>query len=139
MLDKLAVFAPKQSRMLWDFMPRGDANLLLKPTQMGQGKKPGVPSANLGASTSSSGHHVVDLIITESLETPWRYHWSAISEQTSALCGANTMPANLACENWGAEYSGVRVTWCAECHAMKRQIIPDADSPPRGGPTLPDD
>ena len=108
---------------------------------MGQGKKPGVPAASLGASTSSSGLHVIDLIITESLATPWLYHWSAIGEQTLALCGAQTMPANLSADNWGSEYSGVVVQWCDECNEMKKKIIPDEEAPsrPRGDVTLPDD
>jgi len=103
-----------------------------------------MPAASLGASTSSSGIHIVDLIITEEVKTPWRYHWSSISEQTSSLCGIQTMPANLACENWGVEYTGVQVQWCDECNQMKQLILPDDEadtipSPPRGGNTLPGD
>ena len=75
---------------------------------------------------SSSGvRRILTFVVTEEVDKAWTYHWSSMADQMKAICGRETMPANIDPRLWGGEHPSISVHWCQDCQDMKQRILPD--------------
>lgn len=75
--------------------------------------------------TSTSGmRRILTFVVSEEVDKLWSYHWSSINQQPYALCGKDTMPANIQPDHWGESHPQLEVRWCEECQKIKQRIFP---------------
>ena len=65
----------------------------------------------------------IPLVVTEGIESRWRYHLSNAKGTTRSLCGAKTMHTAMQLSAWGT-VSHLNERYCPQCAHQAEQDFP---------------
>lgn len=58
---------------------------------------------------------MAELVVVEGVSGVWHYHIAEVGHETTAICGAKTMPCAAPLSSWGFKPEHMRTSYCAEC------------------------
>jgi len=61
---------------------------------------------------------IVEIVITEGVESTWHYHFSNSDNTTRSFCGKQTMQTGLPLSSWGFVSSHIGESYCKECEKL---------------------